>query len=473
MNRVERPSNWMLAAFVAPCLPLAALGLPLVTHVTNYYNTELGFDLAAIGLAFTVVRLLDIGFDPLFGGVMDRTRSRFGRFRLWLTIGTPVVLAATAMLFLARPGVGFAYLWIALLLVYAGQSMTTLAQMAWGATLSPDYDQRSRIFGWWQAANVVGMVAILLLPTVLENMGFSRAQGIQAMGLFILIALPLTLGLALWKVPEPQNPSRTDKAGLREYFELLKRRSVQRLLACDILLNAGPAVAGVLFFFYFKELKGFESRDANTLLLFYFLGAFAGGPLWMRLAQRIGKHRTLITAAFMYAAIQASVSIAPGGNFWLGAVMMFVAGLPFSAGPFLLRAMMADIADEERLASGRDRTGLLYAVLTGAIKIGTAIAVGAATIGLDAIGFDGNLPQNSPEALLGLQLFFTALPPALAILAALLVVGYPLTAARQADIRRQLDERDSLANAGPELGEKPRFSEELHVPVPKPLPAGE
>lgn len=473
MNRIERPSPWMLAAFVAPCLPLAALGLPLVTHITNYYNKELGFSLATISLAYTVVRLLDIGFDPLFGGVMDRTRSRFGRFRLWLAIGTPLVMGATAMLFLARPGVGVAYLWCGLLLIYAGQSVTTLAQMAWASTLSPDYDQRSRIFGWWQAANVVGMVAVLLLPTVLEGMGFSRAQGIQAMGWFIIIALPLTLALALWRVPEPQNPSRTDKAGLQEYWDLLKRPSVQRLLACDILLNAGPAVAGMLFFFYFDSIKGFESREANTLLLFYFLGGFAGGPLWMRLARRFGKHRTLIGAALMYAAIQAGITVVPGGEFWLGAALMFLAGLPFSAGPFLLRAMMADVADEERLASGRDRTGLLYAVLTGAIKIGTALAVGAAGFGLDAMGYDASLPANSDQALLGLQLFFAALPPILAISAAALLVGYPLTALRQAEIRRQLDARDSLANAAPEFGEKPLFSEELHVPIAKPIVAGE
>ncbi len=471
---IERPPVWMLLAFVAPCLPLAALGLPLSTHVTNFYNEELGLNLAAVGLAFGVVRLLDIGFDPAFGLIMDRTRSPHGRFKLWFVVGVPVVLAATAMLFLARPGVGVVYLWFGLLLVYAGQSMTTLAQMAWASTLSPDYNQRSRIFGWWQAANVVGMVSILLLPTVLGQMGFSKTVGFQAMGWFIIFALPLTLALAWFKVPQPENPTRTDKVHIREYFELLKRPSVQRLLFCDILLNTGPAVAGVLFFFYFSDMKGFDFGDANTLLLFYFVGAFAGGPLWMRLARSFGKHRTLIGAALMYACIQGAVSIAPGENFWLGAGMMFFAGLPFSAGPFLLRAMMADVADEERLSSGRDRTGLLFAILTGAIKIGTTLAVTGATVGLSALGYDARLEVNSDVSLLGLQLFFTALPPALAVAAALMLVGYPLTAARQAEIRRALDERD-LAEAAPEFGSRPRMTEDIHAPVPPPgaLPAAE
>jgi MazG family protein len=417
-----------------------------------------------------IVRLLDIPFDPIFGALMDKTRTRLGRFRFWMLLSTPVIMAAAAMIFFARPGVGVTYLWIGLLLIYAGQSMGTLSQMAWGAVLSPNYDQRSRIFGWWQAANVIGMVTILLLPTVLANMGFDKAVGFRAMGWFIVLALPVTLALAIWKVPEPQNPSRSDSAPIREYINLLKRRSVQRLLICDILLNAGPAVAGALFFFYFEDIKGFPFAQAQTLLLFYFLGAFAGGPVWMALAKRLGKHGTLICAAFMYAAIQGAVSIAPGENFWLGAAMMFFAGLPFSAGPFLLRAMMADIADEERLASGRDRTGLLYAVLTGAIKIGTASAVGAATFGVASLGYDGQLPINTGQALLGLQLFFTGLPPVLAIVAALVLVGYPLNAAKHAEIRRQLDERD-LAEAAPEFGSKPRLNEDIHAPVPRPAPS--
>jgi hypothetical protein len=45
--------------------------------------------------------------------------------------------------------------------------------------------------------------------------------------------------------------------------------------------------------------------------------------------------------------------------------VLVLAGLPYSAAPLLVRAMMADIGDEERLASGVDRTGLLYAIVNG------------------------------------------------------------------------------------------------------------
>lgn len=470
----DRPSKFTLAAFSGPGIPLAALGLPLVVHLPAYYHSELGLSLTAVANAWFIVRLLDLAFDPVFGGVMDRTRSRFGRFKFWFAVGTPVVLIGAWLLFMAQPGVTVTYLWIGLLIIYAGQSMATLSHMAWASVLSPSYNERSRIYGWWQAANVLGMLIVLLLPALLERFGgFSRAEGVQVMGWFILVLLPIALATALWKVPEPPVKAERDRAGLMEYFGLLKRSSVRRLLATDIILQTGPAITGSLFFFYFLNIKGFNSADAGLLLFFYFIGAFLGGPLWVRVAYRFGKHQTLALAGLLYAGIQMLVLAMPTGNFAVGAAMMFAAGLPFSAGPFLLRAMMADVADEERLLTGKDRTGLLYAVLTGSIKIGSALAIFVTYQLLARFGFDDKAGvDNPPQALSALQYSFTALPAVLGLISSWIIWKYPLTADRQADIRAQLDARD-LAEAAPELGEKPRFSEELHVPIPKPLPAGE
>src|SRR3546814_10328289 len=64
--------------------------------------------------------LLDIAFDPLIGGVMDRTRTRIGRYRPWLLAGAPMVMLAMGMLFMASPGVGPWHLAIWLVLAYAG-----------------------------------------------------------------------------------------------------------------------------------------------------------------------------------------------------------------------------------------------------------------------------------------------------------------------------------------------------------------
>ena len=461
-------SKTVLAALAAPCLPLAALGLPLVVYLPEYFSGEIGLSLTAVGTAFMAVRLLDMAFDPFIGGVMDRTRTRWGRFRLWFAIGTPILMFATWMLFMARPGVGVAYLWIGLLVIYGGFSIATLSHMAWASVLTPDYDQRSRVYGWWQTANVIGMILVLALPPLLFQVyGATHAQGVQAMGLFIIILLPITLLLSLFIVPEPRIASAPDKAGIREYLGLFKRASVRRILIVDILNGTGPAITGALFFFYFHALKDFDRGPAGLLLLIYFVGGLVGAPIWMWISYRLGKHRTLAYSGLFYAAIQVAVVLMPAGHFPLASACMLLAGLSYSASAFLLRAMMADVGDEERLDSGVDRTGLLYALLTGTVKIGSALAVFVTFRGLDVAGFQTQAGAvNDPSALLALQLMFTAAPGALAIAGAWVIWGYPLTAEKHAEVRARLAEKD-LAEAAPELGSEPRIAEEVH-PLARP-----
>lgn len=438
-----RRSSAILAAFAGPCLPLAALGLPLVVYLPEYYSNALGLPLAAVGAAFMGVRLLDIMFDPVMGGIMDRTRSRWGRFRPWLAIGAPLLMLASYMLFMAERGVGPGYLWFWLIVVYAGLSICVLAHTAWAAVLSADYNQRSRIYTWWQAGNVVGMILVLVLPPILEaQAGGDHAAGIRSMGWFIIILLPLTIGATLLRVPEPTAPVERHRAGLREYVGLLKRPTVQRLLISDLLLGLAPGITGALFFFYFERVKDFDKVEAGILLLIYFVSALVCAPIWTALSRRIGKHKALSVAGIVYAVVQFAIVIMPAGNFWLAVPGLILAGLPYSAGPFLLRSMMADVGDEERLATGADRTGLLYAVLAGTAKIGYALAVGITFVALDVLGFNAQGGGDPQAGMLGLQALFVVAPAVLGLIAAWVTFGYPLDAARHAEIREQLAVRD-------------------------------
>jgi GPH family glycoside/pentoside/hexuronide:cation symporter len=83
------------------------------------------------------------------------------------------------------------------------------------------------------------------------------------------------------------------------------------------------------------------------------VAAIFGAMIWTRLAKRIGKSKALIVACVTYAVVQFAVVTLPAGNFWLAAPFLIAAGIPYSAGALLLRSMMADYGDEERLALGR------------------------------------------------------------------------------------------------------------------------
>jgi Na+/melibiose symporter-like transporter len=449
---VEAPAKalrgWRLAAFSAPAIPLAALLLPVTVYLPDYYATNLGVDLGVLAFVFMAVRVFDLWFDPALGFAMDKTNTRFGRFRPWFVGGAPIAMVAAWMLFMAPKGAGGGYLLFWLVAAFVGQSMAQLGHMAWAAVAAPSYDQRSKVYGWGMGFTVLGLLSVLALPPILRlGFGFTHAASVQAMGWFVVALIPPTLLLALWSTPEPTTARSVSPPSWKHYWDLLRRRSVLRVLAADIAWGTGPAVAGSLFFFYFDALRGYDRGAAGLLLLVYFVGALAGSPIWTRLAGRFGKHQTLMVAGVMYAIAQLGILFVPPGLV-IAIVTMFIAGLPFTAGPALLRAMMADLGDEERLHGGIDRTGLLFSLLTGSVKIGSAAAVGIGLSSLNAAGFEPRLgAANAPEALTTLKFMFAMLPAALGILTAWIISGHKLDATAHADIRQRLDERDRLLHS--------------------------
>ena len=128
-------------------------------------------------------------------------------------------------------------------------------------------------------------------------------------------------------------------------------------------------------------------------------------------------------------------------------VLALVQGLMQGSGNLLLRAMLADVADEHRLRTGVNRTALLFSVFSISSKAGTALPVGVALPLVAWFGFDPAVAVNPSSGLLAVALVF-ALGPALAhVAAAALVRGFSIDEARQQEIRRELAARDA-AEAG-------------------------
>ena len=120
-------SRWRLAAFAAPCIPVAAMMMPVTIYLPDYYTRDLGLSWLAIGFAFSAVRLFDLWLDPALGFMIDKTNTRFGRFRPWLVAGLPMAVLAIWMLFMAGPGITGLQILGWLILGFLGQSMASMA----------------------------------------------------------------------------------------------------------------------------------------------------------------------------------------------------------------------------------------------------------------------------------------------------------------------------------------------------------
>ncbi|MGL6043650.1 MAG: MFS transporter [Sandaracinobacteroides sp.] len=428
-------------------LPVAALGLPLVVYLPPHYAGTLGLPLATVGFIFALVRIVDIPIDPLLGALMDNGRSRWGQFRPWIIVGALLIMLASWLLFQAEPGITSGYLFLALLLLYVGFSCMNLAQISWGSKLSPDYAERARIFGFWTAFNVIGTLSVLFIPPAVSQLwpAAPASAGIHAMGWYILCLAPLAAIVGAAIVPEGEAPPTDHRVTLADVRQVLADRRMIRLLAVDLLLAIAPGITGALLIFFFTAARGLPAPTASALLLPYFLAGLVAAPFWIRLAGSWGKHRATTLSAVWAGIALFSVLFSPQDNLPLLFAGMALAGAPYAAPGFLLRAMLADLNDAQSLDrwsasdARSDTTGLNFAILTATQKLGFAIPVGLTYPILAAIGFDARLgPGNSAEALMGLEILFIGPPVLFALLAAWLIWKWPITAEVHAQTRLRL-----------------------------------
>lgn len=432
-----------MLAFIGPCVPFAALGLPLVATLPEYYGTQLQLG-AVVGTVFFIVRCFDILVDPVLGHWMDRTRTRLGRFKLWMLICLPILFVSTGFIFLAQTGVGPVYLGLWLFVLYVGFSIAALSQASWGTVLSTDYNERSRIFAWWQVGNIIGILAAAVIPVIVQKLGYSYIFGVQLMGGFIVLTLPISIGIALWLVPEKISNTNTHDLKLGHYFDMWKRPNVRSILYADLFMGLAPGVMAALFFYFFEETKGLTRFECSVAMLLYFVAGIIGAPIWVIASKKMSKHKALILSSLIFAVLYGAMYFAPKGNFIICAAMTFANGIPYAASLLLTRALMADIGDEVMLETGHDHKGTLMAILSATTKVGYAISALTITI-LGVLHFNVKSPKDSPpDALMWVEIFFIGLPVIFLILGAVSMLRYNLTPARHAEIMSQLKAKDIL-----------------------------
>lgn len=450
----KRLSLPALLAFSAPGLPIGALAVALTVYLPHYYAAHFGLTLAAVGASFSAVRLIDMAFDPGIGMVMDNTATRFGRYRLWLIVGAPILMLAVYMLFNPMQKMSNVYLIGWLFVYYIGTSIIGLSHSSWASVIAGQYHERSRVFGVMQVVSILGATAVLVLPVVMAGPGgASGASDVPAMGLFVVFATPIGVLLAVARTPETiVREVAGEKFKLRDYWEMVSRPDMRRIIFADFCLALGPGWMSAMYLFYFHDLRGFTMKAASGLLGVYIIAGVLGAGVLSMVAQRLGKHRTLMMAAIGYSIGLIVLTFMPKGAFLPAMISMFVLGFLAAGFPLLDRAMVADVGDAVRLEQGKNRVGLLYAMITSTQKIASGLSIGLTYTILGLVGYQaGEGAHNTPAAVRGLEIVYLTGPVFFVMLGGLCFIGYRLDHKRHAEIREALDARDAMATEAPVL----------------------
>lgn len=444
---LEKLSWKTLLAYGALGLPLAALNLPLYVYLPAFYARDVGLGLATVGYVLFVARLLDTVTDPLIGMLSDRLDTRFGRRRPWVVAACPLLIVASFMLFVPAGGAGPAYLFVWTSLAYLAWTMMILPFTAWGAELSSDYHERSKVTGTREAFVVIGILLAAALPTLLGlNAETEQGQILKALAWSMSALLPITLLALLLFVSEPRVAARhvaggaANRLSIVEGLRLARRnRPFLRLVAAFFLNGIANGLPATLFLLFVGDVLQ-AGAVAGPLLLLYFVAGIAGIPLWLKISHFVGKHRAWAIAMLWASAMFVCVLFLGAGDIWPFVVICCLSGLALGADMALPASIQADVVDLDWLESGEQRTGLFFAVWSMATKLSLALAVVIAFPLLDLIGFEAG-GDNSDGALFGLAALYGLLPVIIKLVATTLVWNFPIGAEEQAEISARLARR--------------------------------
>jgi Na+/melibiose symporter-like transporter len=423
----------VLAAYAAPALPLAAMYFPVYVFLAEFYAGTHGLALGAIGVTFILVRVFDAVSDPAVGIASDRITTRWGRRRPWLVLGCPLVMLAAWKLFVPAPDVTIAGFAVWLFLLTLGWTIMLTPYFSWGAELTGDYADRSRVAVWRETTGLVGTI----LAAVLYSLGSDAAAGMALVAALIVIGLPLAVALCIARVPEPRDFS-TRSATLGSLFRVLTGEPLfARLLAAFFINGAANALPAGLFLFFVGQRLGAPDLG-GPLLVLYFGAAVLAAPLWPWLVRRSSKHRVWCGAMIYASAVFACALFLREGDIFAFAVICVLSGAALGADLSLPSAVQADLVDLDTATSGSQRTGAFFALWSLAQKFALAASGGAALIALDWIGFSA-AGENTSGALTGLALLYALAPIVLKAMAIGLMWNFPLDAVEQASLRARIE----------------------------------
>ena len=420
-----------------------AIGGPLnvMTLFLGFQYAELGVSLAAVGWIVMIARLLDVAIDPAVGLLSDRTRNRFGRRKTWIVAGTPIFALSVWRLFLPPGDVDATYFAVWLVLFWLGFSMLNIPYYAWGAELSPDYHERTRITTLRSIAGSGGFWLAVLVPSIWQQLfggGGRPDEVLSLVARYTIWLLPALVILAAIVVPD-RSTAGAAVPFLRGLAVMRRNRPFLRLMAAFTIVGLGPAVQGVMFPFFMKHVVQQESSSASSLV-FYLPCVMLGITLWAAVARRIEKHRAWMCGMAVMVCATLAYMLVGKGDIPLMLTILMISGVGSGALNALPASMKADVVDLDALESGEDRAGLFFAAWSLAVKLVVALGQFLAFNTLALIGFQTQ-GANTPEALLGLRVFYSAGPMLLYLAGLLIIWNYPITSIRHAQLRAQLAER--------------------------------
>lgn len=363
--------------------------------------------LMVVGAIIVVARIFDALNDPIMGGIVENTRTKWGKYKPWQLLGAVLTGAVIISVFCVKLD-GWSYIGF-LAFAYLMFSITfTMNDISyWGMlpSLTSDEHERNKLTSCAQLLASAGIgLASLLIPlfTTGSLAKWGAPTGYKVIGiisavLMVLFQLFTILGVKEKPLP-PIKPDKSDKLTLKKMFQTIAKND--QLLWCALIMlifsiGTGVVGGGLLTMYVYFEF-GYEGGYTLLIGLGYGIISTLFTATYPWLSKKFGRNKILYSAgiatifgfALMLIFALAIPTGAPKSSEWFAKFILIAVAYTFigyGAGFYMIMVInMANTVEYNEWKYGQRNESLIFSLRPFTAKLSSALTQ-ALVIGVYAV----------------------------------------------------------------------------------------
>ena len=459
---------------------LGLFGFQAIVGLLNSYQAEfdssiLGADIAVVGVLILIAKIVSAVFDPIVGNMIDRSKSKNGKFKSMIMYSLAPLLVMTAVVFLKVPftGIGL-YIWIFVTYLIWSLAMTLgdVPSQGIASVLTPNPTERTNVVSISNTFKQVGFSACVVIVPIVCLIIPNGSKVFVASGetdtpmisseYFFTALLTAVLGCVLFALIPMLNKERvayvaSEKTTFKDMIGALKNNKPFMLVIISYFLGFGRQMA-----------MGIQVQAANVILgsqnlvavlgIVTAVGSMISMALCPVLIKKMGEKKTYILLS-VYGFAVSVLSFVIGHFYFISPenkvlmvlfyLSLFLIGLQFGAVTLMPMIMTADCVDYYEYETGKRMEGAAYSILTLTIKVCLALGTALGLVFIQVSGYSDTVTQIANGTATGFDLgtkdlvFFayTVVPGILALLSIFPIFKYDVVGEKKAKIASELAAR--------------------------------
>lgn len=258
------------------------------SYILYYYQDIMGVSAVAMGIILFVARVFDAFNDPIMGVLVAKTKTRWGKFRPWLFVGTVLNAIVLYLMFAAPPTLSGSGLvaYAATTYILWGVTYTMMDIPYW--SMVPAFTESGREREGLSAlarscagvgSAIISIITVLSVSALGKMAGGTTGTDIERLGykyfaLYIAVLFVIFTTITCAKIKE-KSSVEMQTASVKEMFKaLVQNDQAMTMVVAIVMINTALYITSNLVIYFFKYDFSPAQWQANYTLFNTFGGGF-------------------------------------------------------------------------------------------------------------------------------------------------------------------------------------------------------